>query len=140
MCRQKAACLAQLAGGLEVKKDHVFAIELERQPGCEDRYGSPRRTTARPVQLRGDPHHSAFVLVSRPQSPFDDEFGGGVPREVKFLRQAVDLVVPGGASWSRSARSIRSSGCEPDVQGFSTLGFDQLELYLFPDECRSYRE
>jgi hypothetical protein len=28
--------------------------------------------------------------------PFDDEFGGGGREEVKFVRQAMDLLVPAG--------------------------------------------
>ena len=65
-------------------------------------------------------------------SPFDDEIGGGGREEVKFLRQAIDLLVPGG---------ILVQVC-PVNQVFGSsqmcelldIWFDQLELFLFPDD------
>jgi hypothetical protein len=38
--------------------------------------------------------HSFSIVYLNP--PFDDEFGGGGREEVKFLRQAADVLVPGG--------------------------------------------
>jgi hypothetical protein len=70
--------------------------------------------------------------------PFDDEFGGGGREETSFLRHAVDLLVPAG---------ILVLVCPVNqVFGASSMcelldtWFDQLELYLFPDDFRSYRE
>ena len=70
--------------------------------------------------------------------PFDDEFGGGAREEVKFLRQAVDLVVPGGVL-VQVCPVNQVFGANQMCELLDTW-FDQLELYLFPDECRSYRE
>jgi hypothetical protein len=70
--------------------------------------------------------------------PFDEEFGGGGREEVKFLRQAVDLLVPGGILvlvCPVNQVYSRHEMCE-----LIDTWFDQLELYLFPDQCRSFRE
>jgi hypothetical protein len=80
-------------------------------------------------------HSFSFIYLN---TPFDDEFGGGGREEVKFLRQAVDLLVPGG---------LRILVC-PANQVFGTYEmcelldtwFDRIELYLFPDDCRSFSE
>src|SRR4029077_10268989 len=71
-------------------------------------------------------------------APFDDEFGGGGREEVKFLRQAVDLLVPGGILVQVSPVN-QVFGASQMCELLDSL-FDQLELYLFPDDCRSYKE
>ena len=80
-------------------------------------------------------HSFSLVYLN---APFDDEFGGGGREETSFLRQAVDLLVPGG---------ILVLVCPVNqVYGKSQMcelldtWFDQLELYLFPDHCRQYSE
>ena len=80
--------------------------------------------------------HSFSLVYLNP--PFDDEFGGGGREETSFLRQAVDLLVPGG---------ILVLVCPVNqVYGKSRMcelldtWFDQIELYLFPDQCRKYNE
>jgi len=80
-------------------------------------------------------HSFSMVYLN---APFDDEFGGGGREELKFLRRVVDLLVPGGILVLVCPVNQvygRSEMCE-------LLGtwFEQLELYLFPDHCRSFRE
>jgi hypothetical protein len=70
--------------------------------------------------------------------PFDDEFGGGGREEVKFLRQAVDILVPGGIFVLVCPVNQvygRYEMCE-----LIDTWFDQAELYFFPDQCRSFKE
>jgi hypothetical protein len=71
-------------------------------------------------------------------APFDDEFGGGGREEVAFLRRAIDLLIPAG---------ILIQVC-PVYEVFGShqmcnlldTWFEQLEVYLFPAECRKYNE
>ena len=79
----------------------VFAVrgtEAARKP-----LGQPRIAEAYPdLRLLGPcsfeatriTRHSFSLVYLNPT--FDDEFGGGGREETSFLRQAVDLLVPGG--------------------------------------------
>jgi Uncharacterised methyltransferase family (DUF6094) len=80
--------------------------------------------------------HSFSLVYLNP--PFDDEFGGGGREETSFLHHTVDLLVPGG---------ILVLVCPVNqVYGKSRMcelldtWFDQIELFLFPDDCRQYNE
>ena len=137
-CAGEAKALVQLAEGLGVSKDHVFAIELNasRAARIAEAYPDVRLLGPCSFEATRITRHSFSLIYLNP--PFDDEFGGGGREEVKFLRQAVDLLVPGG---------ILVQVCPVNqVFGASQMcelldtWFDQLELYLFPDDCRSYRE
>jgi hypothetical protein len=137
-CAGEEKALAQLAEGLGVSTGHVFAVELNAS-------GAARIAAAYPdVRLLGPCSFEAtritrhsFSLVYL-NAPFDDEFGGGGRKETTFLRQAVDLLVPAG---------ILVMVCPVNqVYGKSVMcelldtWFEQLEPYLFPDRCRSFKE
>ena len=67
-CAGEAKALVQIAEGLGVSTDHVFAVELNASRAARHRRDLSRGPAARPVQLRGDPHHAALVLAGLPQS------------------------------------------------------------------------
>ena len=116
-----------------------FRGRAERQPGCQDRRGLSRRAAARPVQLRGDPDHAAIVLAwcTSIRRSTTSSVEAGAKRSSSFVRPSISWCP--AASWSRSARSIRSSEQTRMCELLDTW-FEQLELYLFPDACRSFRE
>ncbi len=137
-CAGEAKALAQLAEGLGVSKDHVFAIELNasRAARIAEAYPDVRLLGPCSFEATRITRHSFSMIYLN--APFDDEFGGGGREEVKFLRQAVDLLAPGGILVQVCpVNQVFGSGqmCE-----LLDTWFDQLELFLFPDECRSYRE
>jgi hypothetical protein len=137
-CSGEGKALVQLAEGLGVSKDHVFAIELNvrRAARIAEAYPDVRLLGPCSFEATRITRHSFSMIYLN--APFDDEFGGGGREEVKFLRQAVDFLVPGG---------ILVQVCPVNqVFGASQMcelldtWFEQIELYLFPDECRSFRE
>ena len=70
--------------------------------------------------------------------PFDDEFGEGGREEVTFLRQAVDLLVPGGILvLVCPVKQVFGAG--PMCELLDTW-FESLEIFLFPDSCRKFNE
>jgi hypothetical protein len=137
-CAGEAKALVQLAEGLDVSKDHVFAVELNasRAARIAEVYPDVRLLGPCSFEATRITKHSFSLVYLNP--PFDDEFGGGGREEVKFVRQAVDVLVPGG---------ILVLVC-PVNQVFGShemcelldTWFDRIELYLFPDDCRSFRE
>jgi len=137
-CAGEAKALVQLAEGLGVSWGHVFAVELNasRSARIAEAYPDVRLLGPCSFEATRITRHS-FSLVYL-NAPFDDEFGGGGREETSFLRQAVDLLVPGG---------ILVQVCPVNqVYGKSRIcelldtWFDQLELYLFPDHCRQFNE
>jgi hypothetical protein len=80
-------------------------------------------------------HSFSMVYIN---GPFDDEFGGGGREEVKFLRQAVDLLVPAGVL-VMVCPITQVYGSRRMCELIDTW-FEQVEAYLFPDDCRSFRE
>ena len=137
-CAGEAKALVQLAEGLGVSKGHVFAVELNasRAARIAEAYPDVRLLGPCSFEATRITRHSFSLVYLNP--PFDDEFGGGGREETSFLRQAVDLLVPGG---------ILVLVCPVNqVYGKSRMcelldtWFDQLELYLFPDHCRQYNE
>ena len=137
-CSGEGKALVQIAEGLGVSKDHVFAIELNASRAARIAQAYPDIRLLGPCSFEATriTRHSFSLVYLNP--PFDDEFGGGGREEVAFLRQAIDLLVPGGILVQVSPVNQvfgRTQMCE-----LLDTWFDQLELYLFPDDCRSYRE
>ena len=137
-CAGEAKALVQLAEGLGVSKDHVFAIELNasRAARIAEAYLEVRLLGPCSFEATRITRHSFSLVYLNP--PFDDQFGANGREEVAFLRQAIDLLVPGGILVQVSpVNQVFGSSrmCE-----LLDTWFDQLELYLFPDECRSFRE
>jgi Uncharacterised methyltransferase family (DUF6094) len=137
-CAGEAKALVQLAEGLGVSWEHVFAIELNASRSARITESYPDVRLLGPCSFEGTriTRHSFSMIYLNP--PFDDEFGGGGREEVKFLRQAIDLLVPGG---------ILVLVCPVNqVYGADRMcalldtWFEQLDLYLFPDNCRQYNE
>jgi Uncharacterised methyltransferase family (DUF6094) len=137
-CAGEAKALVQLAEGLGVSSGHVFAIELNASRSARIAATYPDIRLLGPCSFEGTriTRHSFSLVYLNP--PFDDEMGGGGREETSFLRHAVDLLVPGG---------ILVLVCPvTQVYGKSRMcelldtWFDQLELFLFPDHCRTYNE
>ena len=137
-CSGEGKALVQLAEGLSISPGHVFAIELNasRAARIAEAYPDVRLLGPCSFEATRITRHSFSLVYLNP--PFDDEFGGGGREETSFLRQAVDLLLPAG---------ILVLVCPVNqVFGSSQMcelldtWFEQIELFLFPEDCRSYRE
>ena len=137
-CAGEAKALVQLAEGLGVSWGHVFAVELNATRAARIAEAYPE------VRLLGPCSFEAIRITRQSPSlvylnaPFDDEFGGGGREEVKFLRQAVELLVPGGILVLVCPVN-QVFGADRMCELLDTW-FEQLELFLFPDDYRSFRE
>ena len=120
------------------RTDHVFAVELNasRAARIAEAYPDVRLLGPCSFEATRITRHSFSLVYLNP--PFDDQFGAGGREEVAFLRQAVDLLVPGGILVHVSPVN-QVFGASRMCELLDTW-FDQLELYLFPDDCRSFRE
>ena len=137
-CAGEAKALVQLAEGLSVSRAHVFAIELNASRSARIAEAYPDIHLLGPCSFEATriTRHSFSLVYLNP--PFDDQLHGAGREETSFLRRAVDLLVPGG---------ILVMVCPVNqVYGKSRMcelldtWFDQLELFLFPDNCRQYNE
>ena len=138
-CAGEAKALVQLAEGLGVSKDHVFAIELNASRAARIAEAYPDMRLLGPCSFEATriTRHSFSLVYLNP--PFDDEFGGGGPRGGRVPPPGRSISWCPAASWSRSAPVNQVFGRSQMCELLDTW-FDQLELYLFPDDCRSYRE
>jgi len=134
----EAKALVQLAEGLGVSWGHVFAVELNasRSARIAETYPDVRLLGPCSFAATRITRQSFSLVYLNP--PFDDELNGGGREETSFLRQAVNLLVLGG---------ILVLVCPGNqVYGKSRMcelldtWFDQIELFLFADHCRTYNE
>ena len=137
-CAGEAKALVQLAEGLGVSRHRSYAVELNvrRAGGIAENYPEVNLLGPCSFEATRITRHSFSLVYLNP--PFDDEFGGGGREETSFLRQAVDLLVPTGILVLVCPVNQvfgKSRMCE-----LLDTWFDQIELYLFPDQCRQYNE
>ena len=92
--KERPSCNSPRA--LVFRQDHVFAVELNasRAARIAEAYPDVRLLGPCSFEATRITRHSFSLVYLNP--PFDDEFGGGGREETSFLRQAVDLLVPGG--------------------------------------------
>jgi hypothetical protein len=137
-CAGEAKALVQIAEGLGVLPGHIFAVELNASRVATIAESHPEVRLLGPCSFQGTriTRHSFSLIYLNP--PFDDEFGGGGREEVSFLRQAVDLLVPGGILVLVCPVSQfygRREMCD-----LIDTWFQDVELYLFPDDFRRFNE
>jgi hypothetical protein len=137
-CAGEGKALVQLAEGLGVSNGHVFEIELNatRATRIAEAYPDVRLLGPCSFEATRISRHSFSLVYLNP--PFDDEFGGGGREEVKFLRQAIDLLVPGGILVLICP--VNQVYGSYEMCSLLDTWFERIELYLFPDDCRSFRE
>ena len=94
--RGEAKALVQLAEGLSVSWGHVFAVELNASRAARIAEAYPEIRLLGPCSFEATriTRHSFSLVYLNP--PFDDELNGQGREETNFLRQAIDLLVPGG--------------------------------------------
>jgi hypothetical protein len=137
-CAGEGQALVQLAQGLGVSNGHVFAIELNasRAARVAEAYSDVRLLGPCAFEATRITKHSFSLVYLNP--PFDDEFSGGGREEVKFLRHAVDLLIPAGILVL--VCPVNQVYGRHEMCTLLDTWFEHIELYLFPDNCRSFRE
>ncbi len=137
-CAGEARALVQLAEGLGVSWGHVFAVELNASRATRIAEAYPDLRLLGPCSFEATriTRHSFSLVYLNP--PFDDQLHGAGREETSFLRRAVDLLVPSGVLVMVCPVNQvygKSRMCE-----LLDTWFDQIELFLFPDDCRQYNE
>jgi Uncharacterised methyltransferase family (DUF6094) len=137
-CAGEAKALVQIAEGLGVSWGQVFAIELNASRSARITEAYPDIRLLGPCSFEGTrvTRHSFSLVYLNP--PFDDQLDGRGREETSFLTQSVDLLVPGGILVL--VCPVTQVFGRRRMCGLLDTWFDQLELYLFPDDCRQYNE
>ena len=137
-CAGEARALVQLAEGLGVSPGHVFAVELNARRAATIAETHPEVRLLGPCSFQATRITRQSLSMVYLNPPFDDEFGGGGREEVTFLRQSVDLLVPGGILvLVCPVKQVFGAG--PMCELLDTW-FESLEVFLFPDACRKFNE
>jgi hypothetical protein len=95
-CAGEGKALVQLAEGLGVSKDRVFAIELNASRAARIAEAYPEVRLLGPCSFEGTRITRQSFSLGYLHPPFDDQFSASGREEVAFLRQTIDLLVPGG--------------------------------------------
>lgn len=137
-CAGEGHAVVQLAKGLGITPGHTHALELNTSRANRIRECYPDIRVVGPCafEMSRVTRHSFSVVYVNP--PFDSEFGGGGREEVAFVRNCVDLLVPGGILVLVCPLN-QVMGATPMVDVLDAW-FNQLELYVFPDDQRKYGE
>jgi hypothetical protein len=137
-CAGEAKALVQIAEGLGVSSGHVFAIELNASRSARIAEAYPNIRLLGPCSFEGTriTRHSFSLVYLNP--PFDDQLDGGGREETAFLKQSIDLLVPGGILVL--VCPVTQVFGKRRMCGLLDTWFDQIELYLVPDQCRNYNE
>ena len=137
-CSGESKALVQLAEGLGASLGHVFAIELNASRAARTAEAYPEIRLLGPCSFEATriTKHSFSLVYLNP--PFDAQLDGQGREETNFLRQSVDLLIPGGILvMVCPVNQVYGRGRMVELLD---TWFDLLELYLFPDDCRQYNE
>jgi hypothetical protein len=137
-CAGEAKALVQIAEGLGVSWGHVFAVELNASSSARIAEAYPNIRLLGPCSFEATriTRHSFSLVYLNP--PFDDQLDGGGREDTSFLKQSIDLLVPGGILVL--VCPVTQVFGKRRMCGLLDTWFDQLELYLFPDHCRHFNE
>jgi hypothetical protein len=137
-CAGEAKALVQIAEGLGVSWGHVFAIELNASRSARIAEAYPNIRLIGPCSFEATriTRHSFSLVYLNP--PFDYQLDDGGREETSFLKQSIDLLVPGGILLL--VCPVFQVFGKRQMCGLLDTWFDQIELYLFPDHCRQYNE
>jgi hypothetical protein len=137
-CAGEAKALVQIGEGLSVSVEHTYAIELNVRRAVTSAETHPEIKLLGPCSFEATriTRHSFSLVYLNP--PFDSEFGGGGREEAAFLRTSVDLLVPAGILVL--VCPVHAVFGRWEMCDLLDTWFEQLELYLFPDDCGKYNE
>jgi hypothetical protein len=137
-CAGEGLAITQLGDYLAMSHRWIHAVELNRAR-------TERIAEAYPeVKLLGPCSYLSSRISSKSFSliycnpPFDSEFGGGGREETTFVLRSIPLLVPGGVFIL--VCPINQIVGNEKMATLLDMAFDDIEVYLFPDEHRKYRE
>jgi hypothetical protein len=137
-CAGEGRAVAQLAGLLGCRPDHVFAVELEQGRAETLRTNLPDAKVLAPASVFGcGASFGSFGLLWL-NSPFDAHFGGG-RTEDHWLKHLTPWLAPGG---------VLALVCPEDVVECEYRGvpeylrqwYTNVSITPFPAEVRQYKE
>jgi hypothetical protein len=136
-CCGKGAALAQLAAGLQLTPNDLYAVEVDARRGALAAEALPGANLLQPADCLSVACTAASFSFVWCNPPYDDEIGGGRRYEYSFLVRMTDLLSPGGllafAVPQKTAHAY-------DVLGHLSQWYEDVSWFEYPDEDRHYTE
>ena len=137
-CAGEGEAISQLALGLGLQADQVFACELNTARAARFREACPDVKLLGPCSLFAAKFSSHCFSLVYLNPPFDDELGGGGREELAFLREATRAIAFGGILVMVLPLN-QVYGAERMCTALDAY-YDATEVYLFPPEHRKFGE
>lgn len=140
-CCGEGAALGMLSGKLEIPARNVFGIELEDGRAEKAKEALPGASIVGPCS-----YFASQVRPFRPFSmiflnpPFDDEIGGGVREEQRFLERATYQIVSGGVLVMVCPERSFNYQLGAAIREHLDSYYEDVEVFVWPDGLRKYKE
>ncbi len=138
-CCGEGAAIKQIATGLEIREECVYAVELDAGRGekAKELLG-PKSNVLTPASFMGTRTRGQSMGLAYVNPPFDLELGGGKRQEQTFVEKATGslkhhgilvLVMPVGAIQGQYK-----------FQAYLDSHYEDAQLFLFPPDHRRFKE
>jgi predicted RNA methylase len=137
-CAGEGAAIQQIAEGLGLHHDQVYAVELDKGRAAKIRENMPEANVIGPATFLGVhvTGHSFSLAYVNP--PFDFEMGGGRREEQAFVQKATNLLALRGVL-VLVMPCDKLCGNQKFVEYLDSY-YEEIEVYKLPDGHRPYGE
>jgi Uncharacterised methyltransferase family (DUF6094) len=138
-CAGEGKAIIQIADILGVRRDQVFAVELEqgRSAKLQEALGDAGGTVVAPASFMGVDVQAGSFSFAWVNPPFDDELQGGQRVEYAFLQRATRLMAKHGLLAFVIPENQATS---PTIRDYLLTWYENITVVPFPEEHRKYRE
>jgi hypothetical protein len=137
-CAGEGKAIEQIASSLGIPRDRAYAVELNRARTERIAEAFPEIKLLGPCSFLSSRISSKSFSLIYCNPPFDSEFGGGGREETTFVLKSIPLLVVGGVLIL--VCPINQIVGNEKMATLLDMAFEDIEVYLFPDEHRKYRE
>jgi predicted RNA methylase len=137
-CAGEGLAIKQIAEGLGVRQDFVYAVELDKRRAEQVKLNMPQANVLGPASFLGVQISGYSFSLAYVNPPFDDEAGGGRREEQSFVSRATHLL--GAKGLLVLVMPIgKLIGNRQFIEYLDSF-YEDIQMYSFPDECRRYNE
>jgi hypothetical protein len=137
-CAGEGLALTQLAHGLAILPDRVYAVELDMGRAAKCRENLPGSHILGPCSFFSTQISSLSFSCIYVNAPYDSELGGGRREEQSFVQRASQYLAPKGVLVLACPLHVLAN--QRALRGYLRSHFDRQWVWKFPEEHRHYGE
>ena len=136
-CAGEGLAIKQIAEGLGVPQDHVYAVELDAGRAAKVKENMPQANVLGPATFLGVQISGYSFSLAYCNPPFDSELGGGRREEQSFVMRATHMLGNKGVLVLVMPIS-KIMGNRQFVQYLDSF-YEDLQMYAFPDRPSAFQ-